>query len=281
MTDSPSSRHSATTLADRLDCDFALINRNRSKGDGPDAEGKMELLVGDVKDKVAILIDDMADTGGTIKLATQTLVEKGVKEVYALVSHGASPLPLSLSPCYVYWTLTSTSRDRSAVGREHAGARKDAHRQGRRASPSLVRLLPLHGRPLTLDRVLQVSNTINQAEHMKQAQGKLEIMDISPVLAESIRRVRPSLPLSSQSAPADCCLSRRHTTVSRSRSCSSSAGSGKGDEREDTFRRRASGRGIGEAAKQYQGLSTLSPSCDQCISFHCARQEERRELLGA
>jgi len=56
----------------------------------------MELLVGDVKDKVAILIDDMADTGGTIKLATQTLVEKGVKEVYALVSHGASsPSPTS------------------------------------------------------------------------------------------------------------------------------------------------------------------------------------------
>lgn len=37
--------------------------------------------------------------------------------------------------------------------------------------------------------LLQVSNTICQTEHIKQANGKLEIMDISPVLAESIRRV--------------------------------------------------------------------------------------------
>ena len=49
----------------------------------------MELLVGDVRNKIAILIDDMADTGSTIKTATQTLADNGAKEVYALVSHGA------------------------------------------------------------------------------------------------------------------------------------------------------------------------------------------------
>ncbi|GJN91665.1 hypothetical protein Rhopal_004688-T1 [Rhodotorula paludigena] len=130
----------ATNLADRLDCDFALINRNRSKGDGPDSEGKMELLVGDVRDKVAILIDDMADTGGTIKLATETLAEKGAKEVYALVSHG----------------LLS------------------GNAMSELAKMPLVKVV--------------VSNTISQAEHVKQADGKLEVMDISPVLAESIRR---------------------------------------------------------------------------------------------
>lgn len=79
---------SATTLADRLDVDFALINRNRSKGDAPDSEGRMEILVGDVKNKVAILIDDMCDTGSTIRLATQTLINSGAKAVYAVVSHG-------------------------------------------------------------------------------------------------------------------------------------------------------------------------------------------------
>lgn len=45
----------ATTLADRLDVDFALINRNRSRGDAPGVEGKMEILVGDVRDKVSSL----------------------------------------------------------------------------------------------------------------------------------------------------------------------------------------------------------------------------------
>lgn len=45
--------HSATVVADRLNVDFALINRNRHKGDQPDTPGKMELLVGDVRDKVS------------------------------------------------------------------------------------------------------------------------------------------------------------------------------------------------------------------------------------
>lgn len=46
------------------------------------------MLVGDVKGKVAILIDDMIDTGHTVRLAAGVLRENGAKEVYALVSHG-------------------------------------------------------------------------------------------------------------------------------------------------------------------------------------------------
>lgn len=65
----------------------------------------MELLVGDVKDKVtvlhpnppilsltphqvALLVDDMIDSGTTLTLAARTLQEKGAKAVYALISHG-------------------------------------------------------------------------------------------------------------------------------------------------------------------------------------------------
>jgi ribose-phosphate pyrophosphokinase len=38
--------------------------------------------------QVAILVDDMIDTGKTLTLATRTLQDKGVKCVYALISHG-------------------------------------------------------------------------------------------------------------------------------------------------------------------------------------------------
>lgn len=38
--------------------------------------------------QVVILIDDMADTGNTIKLAVNALKEGGAKTIYAIVSHG-------------------------------------------------------------------------------------------------------------------------------------------------------------------------------------------------
>lgn len=57
-------------------------------GDDEERVEKMELLVGDVKGKIAILIDDMIDTGHTVRLAAGVLRDAGAKEVYALISHG-------------------------------------------------------------------------------------------------------------------------------------------------------------------------------------------------
>mmetsp|Transcript_4587 Transcript_4587/g.4976 ORF Transcript_4587/g.4976 Transcript_4587/m.4976 type:complete len:112 (-) Transcript_4587:124-459(-) len=45
-------------------------------------------LVGDVKGKTCILVDDMADTCGTLKLAADSLMDQGAEGVYALVTHG-------------------------------------------------------------------------------------------------------------------------------------------------------------------------------------------------
>lgn len=53
---------SVTSIADRLNVDFALIHKERKKANEVDRM----VLVGDVKDRVAILVDDMADTCGTI-----------------------------------------------------------------------------------------------------------------------------------------------------------------------------------------------------------------------
>ena len=46
------------------------------------------VLVGSVKDKVAILVDDMADTCGTMGLAARNLLESGAKRVYSFATHG-------------------------------------------------------------------------------------------------------------------------------------------------------------------------------------------------
>ena len=45
-------------------------------------------LVGDVKERVVILVDDMSDTSGTICWAAKKLMEAGAKKVYAIVTHG-------------------------------------------------------------------------------------------------------------------------------------------------------------------------------------------------
>jgi len=74
----------ATSIADRLGVDFALFHKERKKAN----EVSRMVLVGHVKDKVAILVDDMADTCGTLCLAAQHLSEAGVRKVYAIVTHG-------------------------------------------------------------------------------------------------------------------------------------------------------------------------------------------------
>lgn len=45
-------------------------------------------LVGDVDGRIAILVDDMADTCGTLVKAADVLVANGAKEVVAIVTHG-------------------------------------------------------------------------------------------------------------------------------------------------------------------------------------------------
>ncbi|KYN13201.1 PREDICTED: ribose-phosphate pyrophosphokinase 1 isoform X2 [Cyphomyrmex costatus] len=73
-----------TSIADRLNVEFALIHKERKKAN----EVASMVLVGDVKDRVAILVDDMADTCGTICHAAEKLLEAGATKVYAILTHG-------------------------------------------------------------------------------------------------------------------------------------------------------------------------------------------------
>jgi len=73
-----------TAIADRLNVEFALIHKERKKANEVDRM----VLVGDAKDRVAILVDDMADTCGTICLAATKLMESGATKIYAILTHG-------------------------------------------------------------------------------------------------------------------------------------------------------------------------------------------------
>ena len=73
-----------TALADKLLIGFALIHKERQKAN----EVSRMVLVGDVKDRVSILVDDIADTCGTMLKAADKLIEAGASKVYAIVVHG-------------------------------------------------------------------------------------------------------------------------------------------------------------------------------------------------
>ena len=44
-------------------------------------------VIGDVRGKTAVLVDDMIDTGGTLKAAAQTVLDEGAERVYAAATH--------------------------------------------------------------------------------------------------------------------------------------------------------------------------------------------------
>lgn len=74
----------ATSMADKLKVNCAIIHKERKKA----GEISEMVLMGDVEGKAAILVDDMADTCGTIVSAAAKLAEAGAKEIYAILTHG-------------------------------------------------------------------------------------------------------------------------------------------------------------------------------------------------
>lgn len=73
----------ARKMAERLKAPIAIIDKRRPR---PNVAEVMN-IVGNIEGKVAILIDDIIDTAGTITLAANALVENGAAEVYACCTH--------------------------------------------------------------------------------------------------------------------------------------------------------------------------------------------------
>ena len=124
-----------TSIADRLNVDFALIHKERKKASGVDGM----VLVGDVKYRVAILVDDMADTCGTICHAADKLLSAGATRVYGILTHGIF------------------------------------------SGPAITRM-----NSAGFEAVV-VTNTVPQEDKMKHC-SKIQVIDISMILAEAIRR---------------------------------------------------------------------------------------------
>ncbi len=74
----------ARAFAKRLECTLAIIDKRRTS---PNVAEVMH-LVGDVRDKIAIILDDMIDTAGTLTQAARALKEHGAKTIYACATHG-------------------------------------------------------------------------------------------------------------------------------------------------------------------------------------------------
>ncbi|SHJ98571.1 ribose-phosphate diphosphokinase [Tepidibacter formicigenes] len=73
----------ARNFANQLDAPIAIIDKRRPKANVSEVMN----IIGDIKDKNVILVDDMIDTAGTITNGAYALKEFGAKEVYACCTH--------------------------------------------------------------------------------------------------------------------------------------------------------------------------------------------------
>ncbi|KAI0903995.1 phosphoribosyl pyrophosphokinase [Ustulina deusta] len=130
----------ATAIADSLGMEFALIHKERRPTRITDRQNATMMLVGNVANRVCILIDDLVDTANTITRAAKLLRKERATVVYALITHGVF------------------SGD--AIQRINLSA---------------------------IDKIV-VTNSVPQVEHRRLC-PKLDVLDVSPIFAEAIRRI--------------------------------------------------------------------------------------------
>ncbi len=135
----------AREFAKRLkNASIAIIDKRRERAN----VSKVMHIVGDVKGKVSILLDDMIDTGGTIVQAAEALIRDGASTVYAGCTHAV---------------LSGNAIERLNGSRLHK---------------------------------LVVTNTIPLNEKAEKLE-RLEVLDVSPILGEAIKRIHDDASVSS------------------------------------------------------------------------------------
>jgi ribose-phosphate pyrophosphokinase len=70
-------------FASKLGAELAILDKERPA----QQVAEIGYVIGDVRDKTAIIVDDMIDTAGTLRAAAQTVLDEGAKRVYAAATH--------------------------------------------------------------------------------------------------------------------------------------------------------------------------------------------------
>ena len=79
----------ARELAKRLGAPLSIVDKRREK---PGEIAEMT-VIGDVKGKTCLIVDDMVDTAGTLCKAAEVLMENGATEVHSYITHGVMSGP--------------------------------------------------------------------------------------------------------------------------------------------------------------------------------------------
>ena len=74
----------ARALGKLLNVGLAIVDKRRPKP----GQSQVMNVIGDVKDKTCIIVDDIIDSGGTIVNAANALKSRGAKDVYVYITHG-------------------------------------------------------------------------------------------------------------------------------------------------------------------------------------------------
>ncbi|GHF66446.1 ribose-phosphate pyrophosphokinase [Seohaeicola zhoushanensis] len=79
----------ARELAKRVNAPLAIVDKRREK---PGEVAEMT-VIGNVQDKICLIVDDICDTAGTLCKAAEVLMQAGAKEVHSYISHGVMSGP--------------------------------------------------------------------------------------------------------------------------------------------------------------------------------------------
>ena len=71
-------------FAQKVGAPYALLEKERPA----QQVAEIGYVIGDVKGKVAVIVDDIIATGGTLAASAQTVLDEGAEQVYAVATHG-------------------------------------------------------------------------------------------------------------------------------------------------------------------------------------------------